>query len=304
MAKRNSHNHPKIKRLARALKTNRRDAFGLMCILWDFTTATCWHGNIGKYSDEELADEVFWEEDPAVLILALVESGLVDLHEGHRLIVHDWWDHAEDSVHMKIARAHEFFADGRAPKLGRLSKDERAPIADFYADAATEKLAALEFDRAHEQEERAHDVRTETESVRTTMPCLAKPSQAIPSQAEPPAARTPARGGPDDGGVVTALPPGAEGGGTDGSLALAGQQPEPLSGLGGSPTGISNPPRKAKGPTLKVVSNAPDPNLGQQEASFIRQHASGNLADMARAKELGITVGELRALRASGKDPP
>ena len=43
----------------------------------------------------------------------------------HRLVIHDWADHADDAVQMRLARRRQFFACGRAPKLTKLTGLER-----------------------------------------------------------------------------------------------------------------------------------------------------------------------------------
>jgi L-ascorbate metabolism protein UlaG (beta-lactamase superfamily) len=58
------------------------------------------------------------------LVDALVESGFVDRHPDHRLVVHDWHEHADAPTHMAIARRREFFRTGEAPNLTRLPAAE------------------------------------------------------------------------------------------------------------------------------------------------------------------------------------
>ena len=59
-----------------------------------------------------------------------------DEHPEHRLVIHDWWDHCEDRVHMKMARARKFFVDSRVPKLARLPVFERKQAHAFYTACA------------------------------------------------------------------------------------------------------------------------------------------------------------------------
>lgn len=62
-------------------------------------------------------------------------------------VIHGWYRHCEDSVHIKLARAIECFASGERPRMHRLSKDERERIEASYVA---------------KEESRAHAVRTES----------------------------------------------------------------------------------------------------------------------------------------------
>jgi hypothetical protein len=134
--KRGTPDHPKIRALARKLRINRAWAVGIMEMLWHFTAQYCPRGDIGRYTDDEIAEACAWpEERPSrELIEALVECRLLDPHPEHRLVVHDWADHAEDSVHTRLARAGESFADGRPPRSSRLAKSDRRAHAERTED--------------------------------------------------------------------------------------------------------------------------------------------------------------------------
>jgi len=53
----------------------------------------------------------------ATMIDALVASGWMDRDLAGRLVIHDWPDHADDAVHMRLARARQLFIGGRAPEV-------------------------------------------------------------------------------------------------------------------------------------------------------------------------------------------
>jgi hypothetical protein len=133
MAKRGTYDHRKTKRLARRLGISQSHAYGILCRLWDVCEEQVPAGDIGHYSDDEIADEVDWTGDPGALTDALVETGWLDRHETYRLIIHDWPDHCENIVHNKLARQHAFFADGTAPKTGRLEPAYKQKAEEFYA---------------------------------------------------------------------------------------------------------------------------------------------------------------------------
>ncbi len=192
--KKGTPNHPKTKDLARRLKIERFGAVGILDMLWLFAQEYAPAGDIGKFSDEYLADEVGWPQRRAsVLIEALVDSGWLDRNSEHRLIIHDWADHCEDSVHKKLARSFQLFADGSIPKYGRLSGEERAHAEAHYASLESARRAPESARRAPESARRAPSVRPKNAPAR---PSLAIPSHAKPSQSlakpEPPAAAKPA----------------------------------------------------------------------------------------------------------------
>ena len=131
--KRNTPSHPKMKALARALAMPLPYAVGTMELLWQWAGDFAKRGDVGKYTDEGIAEAVCWTGDPEHLIRMLVQEKWLDENEEHRLIVHDWPQHCEDSVHTHLARAGEYFADGSRPKLSKLTKDERVEKEETYA---------------------------------------------------------------------------------------------------------------------------------------------------------------------------
>lgn len=92
-------NHVKTKRLMRILGIPLYRAVGVLETLWLLCTDCCDEGNIGKFTDEEIADYLGWDgkQTPTQLMEALVESGWLDRLDGpHRLAIHDWREHAPD----------------------------------------------------------------------------------------------------------------------------------------------------------------------------------------------------------------
>jgi hypothetical protein len=97
--------HTKLRRLVRVLKVPQYAAVGILESLWHLTAREAELGDIGKLSDEDIADVIGWEGAPAELIAALVDSGWLDRSEEFRLSVHDWEEHADDATKLKIKRA-------------------------------------------------------------------------------------------------------------------------------------------------------------------------------------------------------
>lgn len=182
--KRGATKHPKMKTLARALGIPIYGAWGIIEGLIHWTRDFAPAGDVGRFENQEIADGCGWDGKPSKLISALIRCGWLDRHEEHRLVVHDWHDHAEDAVHMALARAGKYFATGEQPSLGRLTQAER-----------TAALARYEL-----RPQQAFVVRTES------APALPCPPLPLPSHAGPmPSHDLP---GPESGGISRTTPNG------------------------------------------------------------------------------------------------
>ena len=93
-------------------------------------------GDIGKLSNEDIAMAIDYRGNETEMIAAIVEAGWIDRSEEFRLVIHDWPEHAADSVHMKLARAKSHFSCGRAPKLARMGGIERTEAQNYYLACA------------------------------------------------------------------------------------------------------------------------------------------------------------------------
>lgn len=103
--KRGGPDHPKTFALAEALGIRRRDAVGLLEMLFHFTSQYAPRGDIGRYSDKRIAAAVDWNGKPSKLIEGLLATGWIEHHSEVKLVVHDWWDHADRSTLQRLARA-------------------------------------------------------------------------------------------------------------------------------------------------------------------------------------------------------
>lgn len=103
--KRTGFDHPKVRRLTNMLGMRRFEAIGLLECLWNFTARHAICGDVGKWSDDEIAAAIDWPTERASeLIDALVSARLVDRCSVHRLVVHDWQDHADDSTRKTVKK--------------------------------------------------------------------------------------------------------------------------------------------------------------------------------------------------------
>lgn len=105
--KRGTYKHPKTTGLMIALGVNRREATGLLQMLWEWTGEYAPRGDIGRWSDADIATALEWEADDATnLMRTLIDCGFVEEHGDHRLIIHDWDDHVEDYIRKRLMRQH------------------------------------------------------------------------------------------------------------------------------------------------------------------------------------------------------
>jgi hypothetical protein len=130
--KRGTPQHPKMRTLARLLDVPAYAAVGILEMLWHFTAQFCEAGDVGRWSNTDIAAALDWTGDPDHLVEALISSRWLDRSDAHRLIVHDWHEHAEDSLQMRMARSLRRFANGAIPKLGQFKLDEQGRIRLAY----------------------------------------------------------------------------------------------------------------------------------------------------------------------------
>jgi hypothetical protein len=88
----------KFQRLMRRLKESKRGTIGLLEGMWLAVGKNCPRGDIGKFSNEEIAIMCDWEGDADELVNALVDCGWLDVCSVERLVVHDWHDHCPTYV--------------------------------------------------------------------------------------------------------------------------------------------------------------------------------------------------------------
>lgn len=137
MALRGTLTHRKTRRLARILGIPVPCALGILEALWHVTAEQQPDGGIGRIENRDIAEEMFYDEDPEFLVNALIESGWLDTHETCRLIVHDWHEHADSYVHAFLAKRTLLFASGQMPDIpnSAFNSDTRKRILSEYAQS-------------------------------------------------------------------------------------------------------------------------------------------------------------------------
>ncbi len=145
--KRGTPEHPKTKMLAALLDVPLAQAVGHLEMLFHWTAKYARAGDIGRWPDEVIAEGCGWQGDPARFIEALLNAkgagsrGWIEERPGHRLVVHDWSEHADDCTKKVLDKRGEVFADGTAPFPNRKGqtdpkKDGRIPE-PFQNDSGT-----------------------------------------------------------------------------------------------------------------------------------------------------------------------
>jgi len=115
--KRGTTDHPKTHELAAVLGLEKWGAVGVLEALFHFTAQYARRGDIGRHTDAAIARGIGWSKEPAKLIGGLVQAGWLDRCRCHRLRVHDWHDHADQTV-------------------GRCEEVKRSGFIECYEDAS------------------------------------------------------------------------------------------------------------------------------------------------------------------------
>ena len=104
--KRSTPEHPKFARLCKELRLPKYATAGILEMLWHFAAKFAVAGDVGRFDDESIAAALGWKKEAARMIDALVACGWLDRCAKHRLIIHDWADHADQTV-RRVATAHK-----------------------------------------------------------------------------------------------------------------------------------------------------------------------------------------------------
>lgn len=113
--KRGTIEHPKTEHLAELLSISMAQAVGHLEALFHFTAKYAMRGNIGSWGNKQIAKRCLWDGDPDVFVQALINAnggkrhGWIEAHSEHRLIVHDWHRHADESVKKTLKNNNESF---------------------------------------------------------------------------------------------------------------------------------------------------------------------------------------------------
>lgn len=124
MAKRGTLGHPKCKRLGRALGMEAWAALGLLEAFWHWVGRYRPTGQLSAEDMLDAADEVGFRDAEQLAVL-LVSTGWLDQIDDDSYYVHDWHDHADDTVKKTLAKRKEQFANGQSARKTTIANDTK-----------------------------------------------------------------------------------------------------------------------------------------------------------------------------------
>jgi len=109
--------HPKTKKLARLLRIKKREAIGLLHMLWWWGLAYAYSdGDISRFEDSDIDDAVEWDGEPEAVAQALRAAGWIE-PDGR---LHDWQEYG-GKLQQKL------FSDRERKRLQRKTAEVPAP---------------------------------------------------------------------------------------------------------------------------------------------------------------------------------
>lgn len=138
--KREGLRHPKTLDLMDRLGINRREAIGLLDLLldWAIDYAPC--GDVGKWSNAVIATAIDWTGNADELVEALVGSGWLDKNRAHRIVIHDWPQHAPNFLRAKLKKLGLSFLDCYSSSVGSYEGSDES--LDESSEATTPPLSS------------------------------------------------------------------------------------------------------------------------------------------------------------------
>jgi hypothetical protein len=132
MALRAVPDHPKFADLKARLGRPKYVALGCLEAIWHFTGRFTPQGNIGKYTDQAIEAWVEWDGEPGALIAGLIGAGWLDADPVHRLLVHDWAQHADKATKLSLQRCKSSFCTLTVHTLSVQSTDTETKQSTAY----------------------------------------------------------------------------------------------------------------------------------------------------------------------------
>lgn len=138
MAKRGTLEHPKNRRLARALGTIPGVTLGLIESLWHYVAQWHSHGRLTRLDLEEALDRsggwlAMFKVEQLIEAMTHPDYRWLDLLGDGSYYVHDWHEHCEDAVHAKLYRRLELFGNGSRPQPKKVDLKTRKELDKAWA---------------------------------------------------------------------------------------------------------------------------------------------------------------------------
>lgn len=100
-------------------------------MLWHFTAEYALAGDVGRFSDDAIAKALCWDHASTMLVSCLVDAGWLDRCQCHRLRVHDWPQHADQTVSRVLTNRNQGFLkcyDDPSTMLASFQHDPSLPV--------------------------------------------------------------------------------------------------------------------------------------------------------------------------------
>jgi hypothetical protein len=94
-------NHPKTMKAARLARCSRKEVLIDLHYLWWWSLDYAESGDLTRFAHDELEAVMEWEGEPGLLVAALIDAGFLEVTEDHRLLIHDWAEHAGKLIAMR-----------------------------------------------------------------------------------------------------------------------------------------------------------------------------------------------------------
>jgi hypothetical protein len=215
--KRGTQGNSKFRALARRLDVRDYVVVGLLECLWHLCARETPCGDLGRLPNHRIAMGIDWEGDPDDLVDALTECGWLDESEEYRLVVHDWHEHADETLRKQLLRTARAFVTGPIrPKVSdnggqrRTTADnggQRLPLADSGSRCPPHARPLPEPEPCQSHDDDEYGVR-ESAAPEPTGEGSSSSLPAAPAGNSSPAGAAPTPGAPEPPpGVQLKMPP-------------------------------------------------------------------------------------------------
>jgi hypothetical protein len=122
--KRGTPDHPKTHDLAARLSLEKWGAAGVLECMWHFAAQYAQAGDIGRHTDDAIARAIGWSGASSELVSSLIRAGWLDRCRCHRLRIHDWPEHADQTVQRALSKRDQTFLACYEDPSSKLAPDE------------------------------------------------------------------------------------------------------------------------------------------------------------------------------------
>jgi hypothetical protein len=146
--KRGTPTHPKVYALAARMRVPHAMAVGYLELLWHFTARYAPQGDIGKFDDATIANACSYQGEPSRLVSAMCAVGWLEVSPRCRLAIHDWHEHADETVRKSLQRKGLQFLT-LPDDLSRQVPDSVRTLSRQVPDSVATKSACLSQSLSH-----------------------------------------------------------------------------------------------------------------------------------------------------------